>query len=270
MKEKEKGTAYYIYQLFQNRKTKATLYCVVVLWLAVITQVFVNKTFYQDLELTDAFISSEAKNCTSVVEVIGEYKGSSLSEDGIKHIIQTTADSVGLIVDNNIVITKEKGRTEYAFSKKADKAETTITMICVDEARANGLIQTANYLLVKIKINESIDCVDVLKERLENNYAKLSFSDVQSTLLFTGSYAGELSLEEKDRIVDAMIQELKGKVAIKNLDNNLFTVYAYTGMVKEYINTSGSRINIQIAISYDEEQDKTYVYMATPLLMDEW
>ena len=39
----------------------------------------------------------------------------------------------------------------------------------------------------------------------------------------------------------------------------------YTGLIDEYIETVGCRINIQIAATYDEVADKTRIYLATRL-----
>ena len=58
------------------------------------------------------------------------------------------------------------------------------------------------------------------------------------------------------------------KIAYENRKEDLFTVYAYSGLIEEYITVAGSKVNMQIAMSYDEKKDITFVYLATPFLND--
>ena len=51
----------------------------------------------------------------------------------------------------------------------------------------------------------------------------------------------------------------------ENRDNEMFTIYAYAKGAGSYITIGGSKINMNIAIGYDEEQDATKVYLASPV-----
>lgn len=262
--------SYFIDNILSRRKTKVTFYCTAVLWLAVVTQIFVNHTFSKEVEITDAFVSSDVKDCTSSIEIIGEYIDGALSEAEKEIIILKVAKAIGLVVDGDITKIQDASRIEFVYEKKASQASTCIKMISLEENVDEDVISLSHYLFVRIEVNDSIGSIDLLKDKLRDSLKKLRFDDIQTTLTCTGTYDGKLALEEKDLIVTEMLQDLKGSVAMRNVDEQMFTVYAYTGMVKEYVKTSGVRINVQIAISYDEENDKTRIYLATPLLTASW
>jgi hypothetical protein len=41
-------------------------------------------------------------------------------------------------------------------------------------------------------------------------------------------------------------------------------------MLKEYVTTMDNKINIQIAISYNELTNKTRIELATPIIEEDW
>ena len=76
--------------------------------------------------------------------------------------------------------------------------------------------------------------------------------------------------ENKEEMARQMVKELQGEIAFDYWQNDTYTVYAYTGMIDEYIETAGCKINIQIAMTYDEQTEKTKIYLASPILNQEW
>ena len=46
----------------------------------------------------------------------------------------------------------------------------------------------------------------------------------------------------------------------------LYTIYAYTTYVSDFVMQEDQAVNVNIAMRYNEEEDKTYVYVATPVL----
>ena len=50
------------------------------------------------------------------------------------------------------------------------------------------------------------------------------------------------------------------------MEDNVFTVYGYTKLEPSYMKLNLRKVNIQIVMSYDEEQDKTYVKVGIPIV----
>ena len=98
----------------------------------------------------------------------------------------------------------------------------------------------------------------------------LQVVQVETTIQFLGAYEGDLPLERWDKIADSMIKELGGKVVYENRDKELYTVYAYSKMLPEYISVDQKKVNIQVAMRYEEDNNRTVVYLATPLLRGDW
>ena len=87
---------------------------------------------------------------------------------------------------------------------------------------------------------------------------------------FEGNYEGNLSTGEKKQIASLLVEDLQGEIALEYDEGDLYTIYAYTGLLNEYIVSIGRKVNIQIAISYNELTNKTRVTLATPILNQNW
>ena len=77
---------------------------------------------------------------------------------------------------------------------------------------------------------------------------------------------GRSTAQRKMSLADQVILDrLDAKVVAENRDSDIFTIYAYSKGAGSYITIGGSKINMNIAIGYDEEQDRTKVYLASPV-----
>jgi len=258
-----------IKQTFSLKKTKITLYMVAVLWLAVAAQMVVNKVFREDFKITEAFEKTNAKEMQSSIEVVAEYDTGFLSEADKKAVIQKLADAIGLNIDGEISIWQEGPRSEYYFFKTAKQATTEIKVISLEQEEV-ATVETKHYIVVRLYIYKSFQSVDRYKKIIEDTLAKMGVVSQQITMQFEGNYEGNLSLEEKKQIATLLVEDLQGEIALEYDEGDLYTTYAYTGLLNEYIVSMGSKVNIQIAITYNELTNKTRVTLATPILNQNW
>lgn len=80
-----------------------------------------------------------------------------------------------------------------------------------------------------------------------------------------GSIAGALNSNEKNELADNILKRLDAQIVAENRDSDIFTIYAYSKGVGSYITIGDSKINMNIAIGYDEEQNRTEVYLSSPV-----
>lgn len=251
------------------KKTKVTLYIAIVLWLAVGTQMLMNRFFYEDVQISQAFVNTNLGELKSSIEIIADYNKDFISETDKKALIQYMADSIGLILDKDISVVREGTRTEYSFGKQARNATSLLKVISLEQEE-EAVTKIKHYLVIRLNIRDSIQSIDKYRNILEEALDELGVENKQITLQYEGSFSGMLTTDEKDRISNLLIGELQGTTAIRYEEGGVYTVYAYTGLINEYIVSMGSKINIQIAVNYDEETGKSRVYLATPILNQNW
>ena len=246
-------------------KLKLYLYIAAVLWLAVITQIIVNRAFREQFKITDAFIKSQTDEMQSRLEIIAEYDGAGVNPELASNIINELANSIGLRIDSDIRIWEEADRVEYSFHKQAKQAFTELKLISLTDADAgeNGM---KHYIIVRLNLKKSIKSIDMYKRILEASLKKLGIKNKQLTLEYEGVREGELSTEQKRKLAKLLIDELHGELALEYDEGDLYTAYAYTGMLDEYIVSNGIKINIQLVIAYNETGNRTRISLDTPVM----
>ena len=241
---------------------------ILVLWLAVFMQIIVNNLLKEEATLTEAFMGIHAKASESSLEMAGKYGANYLSEIDKKELVSYIASSIGLRVEDGIRVEEEDNYTEVSFEKNAKRADSIIKLISIRELDEDDNDKTTHYLYVKLSIYENLDSIISYKHKLEDIFKDLETEENQTVMKFVGEYRGNLPLEERNKVANQLVTSLSGRIAYENRKEDLFTVYAYSGLIKEYITVAGSKVNMQIAMNYDEKKDATFVYLATPFLND--
>jgi hypothetical protein len=251
------------------KRTRITLYIAAVLWLAVVTQIGVNHLFRKDFQITEAFVKSDMQVMNSSIEIVAEYKMTTINEKDKREVIANIANAIGLVIDKDITLIKDGIRTEYSFTKKAKEAESEIKVISIEHKEQKGT-EMKHYIIVRLNVSHSIQNIDAYKNIVEETLTKMGIENKQITMQFTGNLDGVRSEEEKEQIAESLVKKLQGKIAMDYKEGDLYTVYAYSGLINEYIISMDTKVNIQIAISYNELTNKTRVVLATPILNQSW
>ena len=106
-------------RIFSLKRTKITLYIAAVLWIAVITQIIMNKAFFENFEIAEAFVKTNTEDLECSVEIVAQYHNDFLSEADKRDILYYIANSIGLSIDSDIVVNRDGERTEYSYYKLA-------------------------------------------------------------------------------------------------------------------------------------------------------
>lgn len=254
---------------FNLKRTKITLYIVVVLWVAVGAQMIMNRLFTDQVQITEAFVKSDTAEMQSSLQVVAEYNKKTLSEEAKKDIIYNIADAIGLVIDKDVTVTKEASRSECYYYKKAKKASTEIKVASLEEKEGTST-EVKHYIIARINIMDSIKSIDKYKKQIEKAFKEAGVKDLQTTLKYEGSREGNLSTKQKQKIAKLLVSELQGDIAMEYDEGDLYTVYGYTGLLNEYVKSLGNKINVQIAITYNELTNKTKITLATPVLNESY
>lgn len=252
-------------QILSSKKTRYIVYIVGILWLAVVTQIVMGFMLKDNVKITQAFMVGNSVTTQSYLEMAGECDDSYLTEKEKEEIIHSIGKKIGLTIDTIQSETKDN-ISQLWVEKVAKNAKTQINFVSVNSSLTDNIKHTKYYVLVKLTVYEKMDSIIEYKSLLESVFRKLDVKEQQSVIEFTGRYPGELSIGERNEITDEMIQRLGGRVAYENRSKELYTVYAYSGLIDEYITVAKNKVNIQVAMNYNEDTDETVVYLATPVL----
>lgn len=81
-----------------------------------------------------------------------------------------------------------------------------------------------------------------------------------------GTYKGELSKKESDRKSELALQSIDARRVEGIEDDTMKSISAFSSNVGGYVMSEHNRVNVQLAMRYSTYDDKTYIWIGTPLI----
>lgn len=258
-------------EINKRKKIKVFLLICLFLWGAAGAQMIAERVFVRPARLTEAFINSNTIMNESMIELTSFYGSSYMTESDKEDLVRYIAEGLGIKIEKDSISSiKEEDKEAAVCIKKAARAETVIKCVTLDGAYSRSGMKE-HYLFVRIIIHED-ENNDILEyqKKVKALYQELSAGIVSDTIQFCGRFAGKLSISELDSLSDKMIGDLGGSIVYENRKEELYSVYAYTRGIDDYVAVDGLKMNIQVAASYDEVLDQTKIYLAAPIISGGW
>jgi len=113
-------------------------------------------------------------------------------------------------------------------------------------------------------------------EKLEELRSKVRDAIVSSegqsriTTCITGTFDGKLNEAEQDKILENFVRDLKIENPEKTKDDYTASMMGYSPELSDGITILGKSYNVNIAMRYSSEDDKTYIWIGTPVISVEY
>lgn len=253
---------------FVSKKVKATIYIVGVLWVAVMSQLLVNRIFTSDARIMDAFVDTDTNIEESKLNIVADYGNGYLLKDQKEEVLRRLADTAG-IKEYKMKTETTKDTVNIKLHEKTKKKDTSIEFITLSKEQGKKT-SYHHFVLLEMKLSREFDKVIEIKKAAEKYVSKWGAKEYQCIVKFSGSYQGQLSQKDIDGHVGGLLKNLQARKVDSVRSDNFYSVYAYTGLVKDYIKADGKRININVVVTYNEEEDKTELCLATPVLNEDY
>lgn len=239
------------------------------LWLIAFARIFIPEAKEEGLDIVTTFSNEKFMYTDSILKAEGSMGNKYYTDDERKELLEQIAKNVGLTEGYDIEVERTENQTTGTLIKTAKNAVTTIKMVTIETVKTQNLMILKNYLYINIEISNSLESAVYYKEKVKSIYENMGIvADI--TLNLVGSIEGGLNNTEKNNITDEIMKKLKAKVVTGNRDDSIYTVYGYCGKIEEYVVFGSTKTNINVAITYDEQNNLTRVYMATPIISTEY
>lgn len=150
---------------------------------------------------------------------------------------------------NKLVLYGTKGDKAYNVAIESVKKETGgETYIVFDIFMDKGY---------KDLVSERQNIIDALQA----DEASINFSSC-----IVGTYKGKLKEREADKKSELALQSINAK-RVEGIENDeLKSISAFSANVGGHVMSDQARVNVQLAIRYSSYDDKTYIWIGTPLI----
>lgn len=240
-----------------------------ILYIAIAIVVITVVTIFVDVKNGDkmvikAFADTKFVKTASNVECIINCGEDQLS-DGQKQLMLTSiAYDLGIKDGYNYGSEDNENGTVVTLARTGETSEVYIKLLTIEENEKHH-----NYLMVNVILEDSIESAVHYKQEL-SKILKEYCEEPPITLNLVGTMEGMLSNNEKDDLTNQLLNCIGAKTVVDGRKENIYTLYGYTESVKEYIEVGKEKVNINIAINYDEENHTTKVYLSTPIINEDY
>lgn len=122
-----------------------------------------------------------------------------------------------------------------------------------------------SYIIVDVSMDGSYKDLKTVKESIAKalpvDEAEINFSSC-----IIGTYKGELKEEEAEKKAGIALRAINAK-KVEGIENEeLKSISAFSSRVGGYVMSEQSRVNVQLAIRYSSYDDRTYIWIGTPLI----
>ena len=241
---------------------KAGLITAMLIWL-ILSGKIINSNIRIDNDVVSVFTMSEYDAVEVNVTGFGEYGTMYLTDDEKMDILVKIAKGLGLEPGYRID-DKENGEiSEKILMKKSRNADTVIRVITV-QTEHETYYETTQYVEISLDFKDNVQSAESYSDLIEEIFTAESING-KSMINLKGYVKGALNFEEREHIADNLLKMLDAKIVSQNRESDLFTIYAYSDSIDNSIICAGQKVNINIAEEYDEINNRTIIYLSTPL-----
>lgn len=222
---------------------------------------------HTDISLEKAFADSGAALVRSELYFWSELKGRTDSREGINSLLEDIISNLDMVKDEKFSRenlendTLEKVKIKGIVGQRNVGIEVTIGK----DAKASD----KKYISMNIIQDQAYDTLEGTKSSITGIFKSRGL-DPRVNACITGTFAGNLDQEQLNEIGRKILRETGAKKVEGAGDGNYISVSAYTPYMERYIRVHGKKVNLNVALRYNSYEDKTYIWLATPVITTEY
>lgn len=109
----------------------------------------------------------------------------------------------------------------------------------------------------------------LLRDRIEKIFDRYGLKAVVNSCI-TGTYEGNLQDSQLENICRKILDDSAAKKVDSMRQENIISVSAFSPMIDDKLSIDGKNINLSLAIRYNKIENKTYLWVATPVVNTEY
>ncbi|MBM7615134.1 YwmB family TATA-box binding protein [Alkaliphilus hydrothermalis] len=160
------------------------------------------------------------------------------------------------------------------INRYRDEATNQITVSSIDPSGEMAVLKLysaevdnkkESHIIVDIVKNKGYkDIGDNIRQQQE---LLTKYGDrIETTTTLVGTTAGRFTEKGTKAWVESVIKSVKGKKIEEVMDDDYTSTTLYTKEISKVMKYDNKKINVQIATRYSAFEDKTYMWIATPLI----
>ncbi|GMQ62464.1 YwmB family TATA-box binding protein [Vallitalea maricola] len=240
--------------------------CIILVFAALIVANDVEKMIVNGEEkLLTTFNEVNFTLCETDLNMWGEYSKSYMTKSEMEKLALEVVNKLGLEPEYNEDYNSKEFKKVYSINKKTKEADTTIKVVEIIEEVANNGLKVENYIVINIVLNDKCGSILYFRDKITEIFQEMNM-DARDNLTITSKHKGKLDESKAKEIVKQIANKMSCQVKDSFKTENIYSIYGYSRYIDEHIITEGEKINVDLALTYNELEDMTYLYAAIPVI----
>ncbi len=210
--------------------------------------------------LLDAFTDSGAQPVSS--EAYFWSKAHVNSYDSLKKIASEIADRLKLLRDESYF--ENECDNDNAKKYEIDGFSESGARVLIGAFHSYEVADD-NYISLSVMKYDSLIGFKNAAELLYSLFKEFGL-EPEFNFCIVGNFDGQLDYISLNGICTDILEKANAHSVEGIREGNMISVSAYSPIIKESISTNGRKVNINLAIRYNSYEDKTYIWLATPVI----
>lgn len=246
-------------------KESGKISIIAVVWLAFIVQLLINRDLQRSGDVVEAFSNTDAMPVEACISTYGDFGDMELTSETKNVMLRNLAYQLGITDGYEITASEGNAYRESTLTKNGKYGKTVIQIASLDLTNEKNETTTKQVILCDVTVYDDLEYAMECKELLEDIYEEIGMDPTLNVYL-KGKSQGVLSEQSRKELVDSVFEELHAS-KVQEMDNDAFyCVYGYSSQFDHVIYQNGEKINVNLAITYHEEEDMTYLHLAIPYI----
>lgn len=229
----------------------------------------VNESVQEDgTTLVKAFEKSGAVLVNSEVYFWASLEDRFMDMEGIGGLVEDIMSSVGIRKDQGF--TQQQTENDQIHNMEiSGSAPDGRTMKLAVHISKEETVGTERSINVSILQDSSSDLLEATQKNVKNVFEKYGiYPRVNSCI--TGAYEGELEYQQLNDVARQVLGEAEAKKVEGVRETNYVSVSAYSPYIERYVKVHGKKVNLNFASRYNAYENRTYIWLATPVITTEY
>lgn len=224
-----------------------------ILWIGTAVK-YITVSFLKDADVLSAFQTLEYSSVNAKVVAYGNYEAI-LDEGGKQVFVKNIVSELGIMSPYEIETAYDGKKSCIYCVKDSDNGNVKVELVNAENK---------NYLGISLDLKHNLQYVYDYEELIKDIFESEGIEG-RVNIYLEGRVEGALNYDERNYITNSLLKSLNAKVVSENKDSDIYTIYAYTDIIPEYVKSVGRKININLSAEYDEISNETVIYLATPI-----
>ena len=217
--------------------------------------------------LIKSFENSGAKTVCSEISFRGKIDGKFKSIDDLKKMVNDISKKMGVdsdILSGDIISNDDM---EGIDLNQAIDNNRNIHISAVN-SKLKGEMD-GSYITVSVVDNSAVAGLEDTRKSVLGILRKYRIQSKVNSCI-TGSFDGMLDNNRLNVICSIIFKAVEARKVEGMRDDNLISVSAYSPSFRDSVEINGNKVNLNFAVRYNSFENKTYIWLATPVITTEY